>query len=168
MDTTDATQQHIDLLYDIIGEWGSNRFGYSYKRAHFTEKALNMAHAIGRPVEEVHGVFKKVVLTKMNESIGPVELVDLSPEELAEVYRKIILYLFSYGFPYGTEFPSAPNAMRSSAERIAELIEVPMETLYPVWAAIVLDAVEWSFEPIPDDIELPNDDDWRERKRERA
>jgi hypothetical protein len=168
VDATDPAKQHIDLLYDIIGEWGSNRFGYSYKRAHFTEKALNMAQAIGRPLEEVHGVFKKVVRTKMDEAIGTVEPVDLSHEELAEIYRKIILYLFSYGFPYGTEFPSAPNAMRTTVEPIAKLIEVPMDTLYPVWATIIRDSIEWSFEPIPDDIELPNDDDWRERKRGNA
>jgi hypothetical protein len=163
MDTADDLQRYIDLLHEIIGEWGSNRFGYSYKRAHFTEKAVNMSRAIDRPVEEVQGVFKKVVLTEMEKSLGKVPEVKLSADERLEIYRRIILYLFSYGFPYGTAFPTGPDAMREPARKIAELIEVPMDRFYPVWASIISDAIEWSFEPIPDDIELPNDDDWRER-----
>jgi len=163
MATQDDLENQIGLLHEIIGEWGSNRFGYSYKRAHFTEKALNMARAIGRPLEEVQAVFKKVVLTEMEKSIGTVPEFKLSADELLDIYRKIILYLFAYGFPYGTAFPSGPDGMREPARKIAELIEVPMDRFYPVWASIISDAIEWSFEPIPDDIELPNDDDWRER-----
>ena len=163
MDTSKESEQHIELLYDMIAEWGSNRFGYSFKRAHFTEKAENMARAIGRPLEDVHGVFKKIVLREMELSVGKVDDVDLLPEELLEIQRKIILYLFAYGFPYGTAFPSAPDAMKQAAAKIAELVDVPFDRFYRVWASIVSDAIEWSFEAIPDGIELPNENDWRER-----
>jgi hypothetical protein len=163
MDEAESDGQHIELLYEIIAEWGSNRFGYSYKRAHFTEKAANVANAIGRPIDDVHAVFKKVVLSEMEKSIGAVDQVDLTQDDYLEIYRRIILYLFAYGFPYGTAFPSGPSAMRAPAAAISELIEVPFECFYPVWASIISDAIEWSFEPIPDGIELPNDDDWRER-----
>ena len=124
-----------------------------------------MGEAIGRPTEEVAAVYKAVVLEKMGESIGAVGPVELDLEQQVAVLRRIVLYLFSYGFPYGTDFPSGPDAMRASATHIAELLEVSMEEFYPMWASIISEAIEWSFEPIPEGIELPNDDDWRERRR---
>jgi len=169
MDDSDRTREAAPfdsrLLLDIMGEWGSNRFGYSYKRAHFTEKALAMANAIGRDLDDIRPVFRAIVEENMAAALGDIGEVELSTEDLVEVQRRLLLYLFSYGFPYGTDFPSAPGAMRAPVDAIARLIDVPFERLYPVWASLVSDSIEWSFEDIPEDMELPNENDWRERRR---